>query len=326
MYSYKLLPVYILSLVCFSSYGQNYPTAEISNHLVKMKLYLPDNKNGYYRETRFDWSGVVYSLEYKGHQYFGQWGHSSDPNARSIITGPVDGYIAPGLGYEEAEPGGEFIRIGVGALEKPKEDNYQRFAVYNIIDNGKWTIEKGVDWIEFCHEIKRETGWGYIYRKRIELSDEMPGFLIKYSLKNTGNKTIETDQFNHNFFVIDNCQTGPDFSIKFPFLVSMDETEHNRTHDLLLLKNNELVFLHEINNNQNVWLALKGFGTEASHNHIEIINKKTGAGISVQGDQPLYKLVFWAARNTLCPETFIYLKVAPGEEKKWNSTYKLFKQ
>lgn len=40
------------------------PQAKISNGLVRAKLYLPDSGNGFYRGTRFDWSGVIYSLEY----------------------------------------------------------------------------------------------------------------------------------------------------------------------------------------------------------------------------------------------------------------------
>jgi len=41
----------------------DFPRAEISNGSVRAKLYLPDPDNGYYRATRFDWSGVISSLE-----------------------------------------------------------------------------------------------------------------------------------------------------------------------------------------------------------------------------------------------------------------------
>ena len=52
---------------------KNIPQTEIKNELIHARLYLPDAKNGYYRGSRFDWAGVIPSLEYKGHQYFGQW-------------------------------------------------------------------------------------------------------------------------------------------------------------------------------------------------------------------------------------------------------------
>jgi len=45
------------------------PTAEISNGQLRAKLYLPDAQRGFYRSTRFDWSGVITSLECKRHQF-----------------------------------------------------------------------------------------------------------------------------------------------------------------------------------------------------------------------------------------------------------------
>ena len=49
----------------------DFPSAEVANGRIRAKIYLPDAQNGYYRGTRFDWSGVVYSLQYKGHNYYG---------------------------------------------------------------------------------------------------------------------------------------------------------------------------------------------------------------------------------------------------------------
>ena len=48
---------------------------------MRAKLYLPDAQQGYYRATRFDWSGQIASLESQGHNYFGQWFEKYDPNS-----------------------------------------------------------------------------------------------------------------------------------------------------------------------------------------------------------------------------------------------------
>jgi hypothetical protein len=53
------------------SLAADFPRAEISNGQITAKMYLPDAQNGYYCSTRFDWSGAVYSLTYKGHEYYG---------------------------------------------------------------------------------------------------------------------------------------------------------------------------------------------------------------------------------------------------------------
>ena len=71
--------------------------------MVKATLWLPDANDGYYRSTRFDWSGSIWSVETGGHSYFGQWFAKYDPMAHGSITGPVEDW-AP-LNYDEAKPG-----------------------------------------------------------------------------------------------------------------------------------------------------------------------------------------------------------------------------
>lgn len=48
------------------------PEAEITNGPIRVRLYLPDANTGFYRGTRFDWSGVIADVEYAGHNYYPQ--------------------------------------------------------------------------------------------------------------------------------------------------------------------------------------------------------------------------------------------------------------
>lgn len=297
----------------------DYPHAGISNRLVKMKLYLPDAEKGYYQGTRFEWSGIIPSLKYKGHQYFGEWKSTHDPFFHEDLSGPVEGAITAGLGFDEAGAGGKFIRIGVGILEKPDEQEYKWDHTYKILDHGKWTIDSGKDWIEFIHEVNSEIGWGYIYTKKIELKKNEPGFTITHILRNTGTKRIDTDQFNHNFFVMDGQLTGPDFTISFPFNVKTE----NDLKDLMKIENNELLFTRELTEGS-IWLLLEGYGSDLKDHDVIVKNKKTGAGVQFKVDKPISRLAFWATTTTLCPENFISISVAPGSEEKWVSDYTLF--
>jgi hypothetical protein len=303
-----------------------FPFVEIGNEHVKMVLFIPDTANGYYRSTRFDWSGIIYSLKYKGHEYFGDWREVHDPYNPSSISGPVDGFLKPGLGYSDAKPGGEFIRIGIGVIEKPDEDSYRMFEHYPIINHGKWTIVKESNWIEFCHEVSSDNGYGYIYKKRIQLLEEEPGFTILYSLKNTGTRPIETDQFNHNFFIIDDGVTGPDFQISFPFNIqpNPDIKKFGSENSKVLIKNNLLTFNEPLSEEGHIWFNLIGFGESHSDYGFDIVNTKSGAGVKVKGSKPLQKLVLWAVDNTLCPEPFIEIYAEPGGSDLWNTTYTFF--
>src|ERR1700730_15317597 len=106
---------FLLSLR-FAAAAAEPPEIAISNGVIRARVYLPDAENGYYRGTRFDWSGVISSLEYNGHSYFGQWFPRYDAKLHDSITGPVEEYSTgdSALNYAEAKPGETFVKIGVG--------------------------------------------------------------------------------------------------------------------------------------------------------------------------------------------------------------------
>lgn len=294
-----------------------YPSAVISNNEVKMKVYLPDPEKGLYRATRFDWSGVIGSTQYQGHEYFGYWKDTHDPLYHEDLTGPVEGFIDPGLGYSDAQAGGKFIRTGVGILEKGDETEYNWTGTYKILDHGTWNIDQGEGWLSFTHEINSDFGYAYVYKKTIKLKND--GFIIEHMLQNTGTKTIETDQFNHNFFMIDKEKSGPSFTVSFPYAISTNDD----LKGILEIKDKDLNFIKELNGNS-VFLELSGFSNEIADHQVTITNNKSGAGVTFSVDKPLSRMAFWACETTLCPENFIQISVAPDEQENWTSDYSLF--
>ncbi len=294
-----------------------YPSTVISNNEIAMKVYLPDPDNGLYRATRFDWSGIIGSVQYKGHEYFGYWKEIHDPMFHEDLTGPVEGFIEPGLGYADAEPGGGFIRIGVGILEKAFESGYNWRETYKILDHGKWKIDQGADWITFTQEIESDFGYGYVYNKTIRLKNN--GFYIEHTLQNTGDSIIETDQFNHNFFMIDAEKSGPAFTISFPYDISTEDD----LKGLLEIRDKEINFIKELNDTS-VFISLSGYSMAVTDHRVTVVNRKSGAGVTYTVDKPLHRMVFWACETTLSPENSIWISVAPGEEEKWTSEYTLF--
>jgi hypothetical protein len=140
----------------------DFPQAEISNGQIRAKLYLPDAKDGFYKSTRFDWSGVISSLVFGGHDYYGPWFTTGDPTVRDFVyrdadivvspesgsMGPADEFQTP-LGFDAAPAGGTFIKIGVGVLRRPDAAAYSAFAKYELVNPGEWSITKHADSVEF---------------------------------------------------------------------------------------------------------------------------------------------------------------------------------
>lgn len=304
----------------------NPPQAEISNGIITANLYLPDHENGYYRASRFDWSGVISSLEYKGHQYFGQWFDKYDPLINDAIMGPVEDFSP--LGYEEAKEGGIFVKIGIGALEKIKEENYRFSHTYELVDGGKWKVNANKNSVEFNHQLLDANGYAYEYSKVVELVMGKPTLEIRHKLKNTGKKRIETSVYNHNFFVIDQELTGPNIETTFPYDIYLDKSGNKRVVNfdaLGIISDRSISFSRYFKKGENVYTnALMGFSDLPEDYRFSITNTKSGAGVSVSGDKGLEKIVYWANPRTYCAEPYIRIELNPGESMQWKYDYDFF--
>jgi hypothetical protein len=305
-----------------SAFAADPPQAEISNSAIRARFYLPDPESGYYRATRFDWSGVISSLEYKGHSYFGQWFEKYDPKIHDAIMGPVEEFTTDdaGFGYNDAKAGGSFLRIGVGAVRKPAQEPSSRFVTYDIADPGLWTVQRGPDWISFTQQVPATDGYAYLYRKTVRLTKGKPEMVLEHSLKNTGQRTIETNVYDHNFFVIDEQASGPDFVVRFPF----DAKAGGDVKDILEVRDRQVTYRRKLEKNETVLTPITGFTGSAADYNIAVENRKTGAGVRVTGDQPLTRVVFWSAPKVLSPEAYITLKIEPGQERAWRMAYEFY--
>lgn len=334
-------------LMCFLSaepmkaqtYSGTYPQSEISNGILRAKIYLPDADKGFYRGTRFDWAGVIGSLEYGGHEYFGPFFEKFTPSVSDVVigdpieagvnsaaSGPVEEFVsAPdgsALGYDEAKAGESFCKIGVGSLRKIDDSPYSSYTNYPIVSTGKRTTKSGPDWIELTQELECGSGYSYRYQKTIRLAKGEPVMTIEHRLVNTGKRAIETQVYDHNFLTIDHQTTGPALSVSFPFsLEPMGKLEH-----LAEVRGNQLSFPKEFEGSDTFYAEFKGFGYDAKDYAITVEDKNTGAGVVISGDQPLAHLGLWAVRTVVAPEPYIQIKVPVARDVRWIYTYRFYQK
>src|SRR4051812_35738633 len=161
------------------------PRHVLADDRVKLTIDLPDATAGYYRGTRFDWSGIVGTAEVGGHTVFGYWKSTHDASHHDDVRDTAEefGHDEP-LGYAAAVVGGTFVKIGVGELVKPAEPKYPFSRDYTIAKPGTWQVTKGKEFVEFRQELSHASGYGYRYTKRVELAPH--GFVIRRTLANTG--------------------------------------------------------------------------------------------------------------------------------------------
>ena len=355
---------FVLLFTCLTTSGLSAaepPHAEISNGQITAKIYLPDPANGFYRSTRFDWSGAIGSLVYEGHNFYGPWFYRTDPTVydlgydeKGVVSAPFTAMVGPSeefgtdgaaLGFAEAKPGGTFVKIGVGILRKPQAgeppmpppppargnagpggrggpDRYDHSRTYTLVDPGKWTTKKTRDSVEFTQELNDAAdGYGYIYRKVIRLVPGKAQMVIEHSLKNTGKNPIQSTVYNHNFFVLDNEGPSQDFTITVPFEI---KSPRPPTAGLLEVRGNELVYLKTLTGEDRATATLGGFGDTAKDYDIRVVNRKLGVGYHVVGNRPLTNVAVWSIRTVNAVEPYIAMSIAPGKDFTWTLTYDYF--
>jgi hypothetical protein len=317
--------------------GADFPSAGISNGQIRVKLYLPDATNGFYRASRFDWSGAIGSLEYKGHNYYGPWFGRIDPNVHDFgyegaeviaspcagDSGPVEEFQTNGsaLGWDEAKPGGTFIKIGVGVLRKDAEP-YDFVKLYPIVSTGKWSVSKHPDSVEFTQQLSDpQSGYAYLYRKTVRLVKGQPEMVLEHSLRNTGRRPIHSTVYNHNFLVLDKQPPGPDLDIMLPYQIRGGRP---RTSGLVEARGNRIVYLKIIEGQEVAALDAPGFSDKPRDNDIRIDNRKWGAGLRITGDRPLSHMALWSIQTVLAMEPTIEMHIDPGKEFRWTMSYQYY--
>ena len=310
------------------------PVAEISNEKIRATVYLPDPVNGFYQGTRFDWSGVVRSLEANGHRYYGPWFTKRSETVRDfiydgedIVAGPCSSTMGPAdefrpLGHDAVKPGGTFVKIGVGTLKRTDEKAYDAYRLYPIADHGKWTVKREGDSVEFLQILRDESsGYGYEYRKTLRLLKGKSEMELAHNLKNIGKYEIETQVYNHNFLIIDGKGPQAGTTVMLPFAVSAGRLPNP---DLAAIEGNRVVYKKTLAGEDVVSFPIAGFGDTASDHEIHLENGVVKAGMSIRGDKPLKRVNLWSIRSNVSVEPFVAVSVAPGKEFRWTSSYQYY--
>jgi len=237
------------------------------------------------------------------------------------MTGPVEEFQRP-LGYDTAAVGGTFLKVGVGILRKPDDTNYAAFRPYEIVDSGKWKVNKKADSVEFVQDLNdRALGYAYIYSKTIRLTPAKPEMVISHRLINTGRLPIKTNVYNHNFLVLDRLPPGPDYSITVPYALKT-----NRPPDAQFaeIRGNRIAYIKNLENEERVAFPMLGFGAEAKDYDFRIENAKAGVGMRITGDRPLSNAALWSIRSVVAVEPFLDVSAEPGKEFTWSYTYTFY--
>lgn len=309
------------------------PTATIASADLEAHLYLPEVKTGFYQGTRFEWAGIVSSLTYKGHDYFGPWFNRVDPTVHDFIydgdeivagtssatMGPVQEFGV--IGYDNAKPGGVFLKIGIGLLRRPDDKPYDNYRTYEIANPGAWTIKHNKDSIAFTQKLEDPSGYGYLYTKTLRLIAGKPRMVIEHRIKNTGKLPLETTVYDHNFLVMNHKGPQKDTTLRLPFTLS---GTRSIPAELATIGDKTITYNKTLEAKETVYTPIEGFTSNPSDYSLHVDSPMTGTGVSITGDKPIVRMALWSIRAVLSIEPFLGISLQPQQDTTWNLTYDFY--
>ncbi|MEK5163081.1 hypothetical protein NYE69_12180 [Paenibacillus sp. FSL R5-0527] len=287
---------------------------QLKNELLAVDIADP----GEYRGTRFDWSGFITGVRFASHTFC---------VPESLVPGQGTGGIglcsefgiAQTIGYDEAESGGKFPKLGVGLLTRPDEAPYQFFRDYEAEPFSIMTEQQGTQSVTFTVLPKECNGYAVQLVKTVSIDHDR--LIVSVEMDNVGTRPVHTDEYCHNFFGIDGEPIGPDYVLRFPFAPS-PWSDDPGTLNGLAFSGNEVTW--ERQPEKDFYFRLPGVDGAEQPWLWELVHRPSGLGVRERSKLRVAAAAVWGKGHVVSPEMFVEVKLAPGERQTWTRVYEFF--
>ncbi len=281
----------------------------LQNERLKVEIATPGET---YRRSRYDWTGMVTQVTLDGtHTFF----------APEVVEGLggrglVDLFEFKNTRiYEETEIADRFPLIGVGLLKKGDFDPFCFFKEYDVQPfHREWReIENG-----YLFDTFPTLCQGVAIRQKKELTLDGATLVMRHTIRNVGEKAVELQSFNHNFFCFDNAPIDSNYELHLPYKPLADVRRGR------LSVGSHSIRLDEFDpGDGETAFVLHGY-EQLKESSLVVENKAVGLGVSVDEDFPSIRSYNWVCAKAFCPETFCDLTLEPGQEKQFTRRYTFY--
>ncbi len=277
---------------------------------LSVEVMDPNDAGRYYRGVRFTPVAAVIRATLDGEEFL-MFETEHDPlQAAAGLFAEFDLVNSP-PGFDEAKDGDAFVKIGVGALKK-NTPSYTFYKPYEVVRPARteaiWK-DSAVVFRQVCEAVN-----GYGYELEAALIVGVDRIDINWSLKNTGDKPFETQQYAHNCFSFNKQPVGPDYVVDFPYDFTADGLQPEQKQ-----VGRRLDFMAEIPKAVNIKVdSPTGYD---GPNTLSARHLKSGHEVTCLTSLPGARTMVHAAKVYLCPEQFITIRLKPGESATWSRQY-----
>lgn len=299
-----------------------------------------------YRGTRFDWTGFITQVTLDGvHTFCTSESLQTDRSTGGIGLCNEFGNEKP-VGYADAKPGEAFPKLGIGLLQRPKAEQYSFMRKYNIIQAFPVSYNATPDMLSIQVDPIDCRGYAVRLKKTVMVKDNW--LQIYYELENTGNKTIDTHEYCHNFISIDRQILSPDYHLQLPYPIEMEKITASYRSMLpgivrkivpvvlidklidsilkrglraVVIEGNDLSFRYP----PETWFYLRTSGFSQSQGpQWEIKLHSSGIGLREYDDFTPARVAVWGDKHVISAEVFIDILLKRGEVRTWQRRYEFF--
>ena len=277
--------------------------------------------------TRFDRACHIYKVVLDGKHSF----CVPEQQIKSRVTSNGNGLCAqfmwPELGLETTA-GERFAQLGVGLLTQVKDNQpYDKFGKYEA-ELSDMRMETMPDRVLFVHDIPECRGVSVrIYREAILWENTLTVFT---NMENTGERTLDLSEYNHNFISIDNLPVGPGYHLHIPFdrnlsnLTMVCSTIDNQqpVSELILMENNQTATWSRPMDGLTYFKRTEQRDIlPMARYHWKLTHDTSPAWVSEMLSFAPHALALWGVEHCVCPEVYVKINVEPGVKQAWSRTW-----
>ena len=297
-----------------------------------------------YQRTRFDWTAFITQVTLDGEHTFCV-PEDPDPTQGTGGIGLCNEFgIEAAIGYDDAQPGECFPKLGIGLLERIDPEPYSFMRPYPIVERFPIEIETAQNSARFVAEPVECRGYAARLTKSVTV--EGTALQIAYRLENVGQKPIQTNEYCHNFTGIDGHLLGPDYTLRLPYTVRFEKPAPDmlrralprawakilpdallapaarflvrRMAQILVVRGSE-ISLRETPQRP-FYRRLLGY-SRTDRPQWELVHTPSGVGMREIDDFHPCRVALWGTRHVISAEIFCPVEVQPGETQAWTRRY-----
>jgi hypothetical protein len=294
-----------------------------------------------YRRTRFDWTAFITQVTLDGkHTFCVPEDYDPAKGTGGIGLCNEFGIEAP-IGYDDAQVGDAFPKLGIGLLKKDSDAPYNFFRPYEIVQPFPVEIQTQADAATFVVQPLECRGYAARLTKTVRVAENT--LEIHYLLQNTGVRPIATHEYCHNFIGINQTPVGPDYTLHFPYPVQFQD-------DIALMRANvppEMRQLppEEIDRRIREYIQGSRANLNVQENRLSLhatperpfycrpigffateqpqwqLTHASGLTMSETDDFTPWRVAVWGVGHVISAEIFVDIRLEPGQSQEWTRRF-----